>query len=293
MERLRRRHAGEGARRIARGAQRPAPLPHGLGDGRDRAGADLQRRAADAKSRRSRSDNAGDLARTPYTDRTIARTNAWRWKRGRRVFELVAPGGDVYVMQSYSQIVDPELTLAKLRKLGKRLRLPDGLALPHAAAETRARPERERRGDDHPGRPAEHLPAREDHATAGQTPPAPGGDHWDDTQRSAGTTPGTVEDRGTVTGTPFGDGSVVVIGSLAGGRLTATFRLRSSVDRWSGPSTCRSRSAATGSASAAPRRSPAGRAPTAASRAVPLRARDTNTLDGQNGRVYVRGHVRY
>ena len=29
-------------------------------------------------------------------------------------------------MQSYSQIVDPELTLAKLRKLGKRLRLPDG-----------------------------------------------------------------------------------------------------------------------------------------------------------------------
>ena len=63
---------------------------------------------------------------TPYTDRTIARSNTWRWKRGRTVFELVAPGGDVYVMQSYAQIKDPTLTLAKLRSLGRRLKLPSG-----------------------------------------------------------------------------------------------------------------------------------------------------------------------
>ena len=64
---------------------------------------------------------AADLAQTPYTDRTISRANTWRWKRGRTVYELVAPGGDTYVMQSYSQIKDPTLTLAKLRALGRRL----------------------------------------------------------------------------------------------------------------------------------------------------------------------------
>ena len=67
-----------------------------------------------------------DLAQTPYTDRTIARRNTWHWARGRRVFELVAPGGDTYVMQSYAQIRDPRLTLDRLRSLGRRLDLPSG-----------------------------------------------------------------------------------------------------------------------------------------------------------------------
>ena len=62
--------------------------------------------------------SAADLAQTTYTDRTVNRTNTWRWKRGRTVFELVAPGGDRYVMQSYAQIVDPGLTLADLPALG-------------------------------------------------------------------------------------------------------------------------------------------------------------------------------
>src|SRR3954454_17111598 len=70
--------------------------------------------------------NAAELAQTPYTDRTVDRTNTWRWKRGRRVFELVAPGGDVYVMQSYAQIKDPSLTIARLPSLGHRLKLPLG-----------------------------------------------------------------------------------------------------------------------------------------------------------------------
>jgi hypothetical protein len=69
---------------------------------------------------------AADLARTPYTDRTVERDNTWRWRRGRMVYELVAPGGDVYVMQAYSQIVDPRLTIGKLRSLGRRLDLPAG-----------------------------------------------------------------------------------------------------------------------------------------------------------------------
>src|SRR3954467_10122631 len=40
--------------------------------------------------------SAAELTQTPYTDRTIGRTNDWRWRSGRTVFELVAPGGDTY-----------------------------------------------------------------------------------------------------------------------------------------------------------------------------------------------------
>ena len=70
--------------------------------------------------------SAGDLVQTPFRDRTIARNNTWAWKKGRTVFELVAPGGDVYVMQAYAQIKDPDLKLGDLPRLGRRLNLPDG-----------------------------------------------------------------------------------------------------------------------------------------------------------------------
>jgi hypothetical protein len=69
---------------------------------------------------------AAELAQVPYTDRTIARRNTWRWRRGRLVYELVAPDGDRYVMQSYAQIRDPSLTIGNLRALGRRLDLPSG-----------------------------------------------------------------------------------------------------------------------------------------------------------------------
>jgi hypothetical protein len=67
-----------------------------------------------------------DLARKPYTERTIHRHNTWRWDRGRRVYELVAPDGARYVMQSYSLQQDPQLSIPDLRSLGQRLDLPDG-----------------------------------------------------------------------------------------------------------------------------------------------------------------------
>src|SRR3954447_373581 len=69
---------------------------------------------------------AAELAQTPYTDRTIRRTNTWRWNRGRTVFELVGPGGDVYVMQSYAKKRDPIRPPAGLRSLGAGLKLPLG-----------------------------------------------------------------------------------------------------------------------------------------------------------------------
>lgn len=46
--------------------------------------------------------------------------------RGQQVYELVAPTGNVHVMQSCSQHVDPSLTLEQLPTLGERLQLPEG-----------------------------------------------------------------------------------------------------------------------------------------------------------------------
>ena len=114
-----------------------------------------------------------------------------------------------------------------------------------------------RQGHDHPGRAAEHLPAREDHAAGRARARATRVSIAGTTQDGhAPTTPGTIEDHGTVTGTPFGRGSV---DARRHARRTAastgTFRLlfpRGSVHRHR--RRCRSRSAATRSTSAAPSR---------------------------------------
>jgi hypothetical protein len=69
---------------------------------------------------------AAELVQAPYSERTINRHNTWRWKGGREVYELIAPGGTRYLMQSYAQIRDPDLRIGQLRSLGERLSLPDG-----------------------------------------------------------------------------------------------------------------------------------------------------------------------
>ncbi len=168
--------------------------------------------------------HASDLATTPYTDRVVRRHTSWRWKQGRTVFELVAPGGDVYVMQSYAQIVDPKLSLKKLRRLGPRLTLPQGwryrarklrhpFVLTTRAQATIVQDDLKntyqlahtvRRGK--PTKHAVHVTGRTRTVKSG-----PGG---------------VVEDRGTVTGAPFGKGTIVLDGTLADGHLTATFRIR-------------------------------------------------------------------
>ncbi len=63
---------------------------------------------------------------TPYRENTVVRDNTWTWSKRYPVHELIAPNGKRYVMQAYSQIVDPRLSLAQLKKLGSRLELPDG-----------------------------------------------------------------------------------------------------------------------------------------------------------------------
>ncbi len=63
---------------------------------------------------------------TPYEEGTVIRTSRFTYDAGTEVYELTAPDGSVYVMQSLSQIVDPELQVEDLADLGSRLALPEG-----------------------------------------------------------------------------------------------------------------------------------------------------------------------
>jgi metal-sulfur cluster biosynthetic enzyme len=61
-----------------------------------------------------------------YQEREIERETEYIFYKGKPVYELVSPDGKVYVMQTYSQTVDPELIMEDLPTLGDRLKLPDG-----------------------------------------------------------------------------------------------------------------------------------------------------------------------
>lgn len=62
--------------------------------------------------------------RTPYTENIVERDNQYLYDRGKNVYELVAPNGREYVMQSYSQEVDKNLNEEGLLTLEDRLKLP-------------------------------------------------------------------------------------------------------------------------------------------------------------------------
>jgi hypothetical protein len=69
---------------------------------------------------------AGTISATPYGERIVRRTAEFEVRAGSEVYELVAPDGSVYVMQSYAQIVDATLSESDLPGLGARLTLPAG-----------------------------------------------------------------------------------------------------------------------------------------------------------------------
>lgn len=235
--------------------------------------------------------SVADLVETPYTDRTIARTNTWSWNKGRIVFELVAPGGDTYVMQSYAQIIDPTLTLAKLPSLGRRLRLPPGwryrtrrlarkLVL---SADGRATITQDQLQNTYQLATTTRHGSRRRHSVslAGRT------------RSVSPATPGTVEDHGTLTGTPFGNGSIVLVGTLTGGRLRGSVRLTypsgSVLGTVSMPFTIQGNHISF-------RGTARFRGGTGAYRGISsgdLEARDHNTLDGQSGRISFAGSARY
>lgn len=69
---------------------------------------------------------AGLPSTAPYTQRPVARDTVFHFDAGSEVYELTGPDGTVYVMQSYSQKLDPSLTADQLAGLGTRLKLPAG-----------------------------------------------------------------------------------------------------------------------------------------------------------------------
>jgi hypothetical protein len=106
-------------------------------------------------------------------------------------------------------------------------------------------------------------------------------------------TPGTIEDHGTVTGMPFGSGSVLLVSTIANGRFTSTFRL--TLPRGSVSGTASLPFTITGSeidlkgtarltsGTGAYRRISSGA----------LQAHVHDTLDGQSGRLSLKGSATY
>ena len=66
------------------------------------------------------------LGESPYTDIEIVRDTTYVYHQGQTVYELTSADGHTYVMQSYSQIIDPSLTINDLSNLSDHLQLPDG-----------------------------------------------------------------------------------------------------------------------------------------------------------------------
>jgi hypothetical protein len=68
----------------------------------------------------------GTVGDTFYKANQVRRTTVFHYRAGAAVYELISPSGDVYMMQSYAQIADPNLSLDDLSRLGERLKLPAG-----------------------------------------------------------------------------------------------------------------------------------------------------------------------
>jgi len=68
----------------------------------------------------------GNLGDKKYTENLVNRETTYYYLKGNMVYELTSPTGDVYRMQSYSQQIDPGLTMADLETLGDKLDLPAG-----------------------------------------------------------------------------------------------------------------------------------------------------------------------
>lgn len=68
----------------------------------------------------------GGMKEQNYVPQEVDRDTVFVFGAGKPVFELTDPDGNVYMMQSYAQIVDSSLTLADLAGLGSRLSLPKG-----------------------------------------------------------------------------------------------------------------------------------------------------------------------
>ena len=61
-----------------------------------------------------------------FVPNVVNRNTAFIYKSGTPIYQLTSPQGQIYIMQSYSQIADPNLSMNDLAQLAARLKLPDG-----------------------------------------------------------------------------------------------------------------------------------------------------------------------
>jgi hypothetical protein len=69
---------------------------------------------------------SGTVGGKTYKENVVNRSTTYQYWKGNMVYELISPDGSVYRMQSYSQQIDPTLTIDDLETLGSRLKLPEG-----------------------------------------------------------------------------------------------------------------------------------------------------------------------
>lgn len=62
----------------------------------------------------------------PYTVNEVSRNTVFVFNSGEEVYELIDPDGQRWVMQTWSQVADPNLSRADLPGLASRLNLPEG-----------------------------------------------------------------------------------------------------------------------------------------------------------------------
>jgi hypothetical protein len=62
----------------------------------------------------------------PYSVNEVDRNAVFNFDAGRQIYELIDPGGRRWIMQTYSQTVDKELSRSDLPGLAGRLTLPTG-----------------------------------------------------------------------------------------------------------------------------------------------------------------------
>ncbi len=61
-----------------------------------------------------------------YAPNTVNRTNVYYYYAGNQIYELISPQGSTYIMQTLSQIKNPNLSLSDLPTLAAQLTLPQG-----------------------------------------------------------------------------------------------------------------------------------------------------------------------
>lgn len=69
---------------------------------------------------------SGTVGDKVYKENVVNRETIFEYWKGNMVYELTSPDGSVYRMQSYSQHIEPTLTIDDLETLGSRLDLPKG-----------------------------------------------------------------------------------------------------------------------------------------------------------------------